>query len=124
MTTLRNVAEIGFGVLLAIGAVFNATYTLRNGAEFYRSFADGAWLAPARDLVERLVIPNATVFTVAVVLFEATAAVLILTRGDAVRLGLFAGAAFALVAAAASSPGGTIGNLILAAGMGLLAFAR
>lgn len=117
-------AEIGFGVLFAIGAVFNATYTLRNGAEFYRSFAEGAWLPPARDLIEKVVIPNATVVTVGLILFEAAAALLILTRGDMVQPALIAGAGFALIAAAASNPAGTIANLFLAALLVTLAIAR
>jgi hypothetical protein len=121
---LRNLGEIGFGVLLAIGAVFNTTYTLRNGAEFYRSFADGAWLPPARAVLDKVVIPNATTVTVTVILFEATAALLILTRGGLVQPALIAGAGFALLAAVASSPGGTIANLILAALMLILAMTR
>lgn len=103
---------------------FNAVYTLRNGGEFYRSFADGAWFTPARSLVERLVIPNATAFTIGLIFFEAAAAISILLRGDLVQPALFAGAAFALVAAAASSPGATAANLFLAALMAGLAITR
>lgn len=72
MDLLRNIGEIGFGVLFGIGAVFNATYTRTHGEEFYGSFAEGAWLGPARRVIEKVVIPNTTVVTVLLVLFGAT----------------------------------------------------
>jgi hypothetical protein len=115
MTVLRTVAEIGIGVLFGVGAVFHVVYTLRHGGEFYGSFADGAWLAPARWVINRVVLPNATVVTVLLILFQATVAVLIVTRGELVAGALWAGAVFAGLAALASSPGGTVGNVVLAA---------
>ena len=115
MDLLRNIGEIGLGVLFGIGAVFNTTYTRTHAEEFYGSFAEGAWLVPARRVIEKVVIPNATVVTVLLVLFGATVAIMILLRGDLVRPALLAGGGFALVAAAASSPGGTVANLALAA---------
>jgi len=63
MDLLRDIGEIGLGVLFLIGAVFNATYTRTHGEKFYGSFADGAWLSPARRMIEKVVMPNATVFT-------------------------------------------------------------
>ena len=35
-----------------VGAVFNATYTLGHGDDFYGGFARGAWFAPGRWFVE------------------------------------------------------------------------
>ncbi len=124
MSMLRTVVEVGFGVLFAAGAVFNATYTMTHGTEFYRGFADGAWLAPARWMIEKVVIPNATVVTVVVVLYGAAVAIMILSRGDLVQPGLVAGGGFALVGAAASSPGGTVANLAMAAVLFILAVTR
>ena len=115
MDLLRNIGEIGLGVLFGMGAVFNATYTRTHGEEFYGSFAEGAWLVPARRVIEKVVIPNATVVTALLVVFGATVAIMILLRGDLVRPALLAGGGFALVAATASSPGGTVANLAIAA---------
>jgi hypothetical protein len=124
METLRNFAEIALGVVFGIGAVFNTVYTLSHTDEFYGSFAEGAWLAPGRWFVNQVVLPNATVFTIAVILFQVAVAATILTRGDLVTSALVAGAAFAMLAAFASSPGGTIGNLALAAIQIVLALSR
>jgi len=124
MTGLRTFGEIAIGVLFAIGAVFNTVYTLRNSDEFYGGFAEGAWLKPARWFVDDVVIPNATVFTVLLILFQIAVAVLILTRGDLVTAALVAGATFAVLAALASNLGGTVGNLSLAAIQIALALAR
>jgi len=124
MTPLRSIAEVVIGVLFGAGAIFNATYTLGHSDEFYGSFADGAWLPPARWFVREVIIPNATVFTVFLVVFLAAVAVAILTRGDLVRAALFVGAAFAALAAFASNPAGTAGNLALAAIQAALALAR
>ena len=40
---------------------------------------------------------------------------MILTRGDLVTAALIAGSVFSVLAALASSPGGTVGNVMLAA---------
>lgn len=48
-------------------------------------------------------------------MFQLAVAVAILTRGDLVPAALLSGASFAVLAAVASSPGGTIGNLSVAA---------
>lgn len=124
MSTLRSVAEVGFGVLFLVGAAFNTVYTSRHGEEFYGSFARGAWLAPARSLIDRWVLSNATVITVMIVIFQVAVGGLILSRGELARPALFAGAGFALMGAMVSSPGGTLGNLALAAGQLVLAVTR
>ena len=98
-----------------MGALFNAMYTRNHGEKFYGSFAEGAWLPPARRVIEKVVIPNATVVTALLVVFGAAMAIMILLRGDLVRPALLAGGGFALIAAAASSPGGTVANLAIAA---------
>ena len=122
--SLRNVAEVGIGALYGIGAVFNTAYTLSHGDEFYGSFSKGAWFGPARWAVDHIVLPNAVVFTVALILFQAAVAIMILSRGDLVAVALFAGAVFSVVAALASSPGGTLANLALAAMQTSLALSR
>ncbi len=124
MSTLRSVAEIGYGVLFAMGALFNAVYTMSHGDEFFGSFAEGAWLPPARWAIEKVVIPNAVAVAIVLVLWEATVAVMIFTRGDLVQPALYAGACFAIIGAAASNPGGTIANLVLAGGLIGLAVTR
>ena len=111
-------------MLFAAGAIFNAVYTRTHTAEFYGSFVDGAWLPPAKTFVREVGLPNAVAFTVLLVIFQLAVAIGILGRGDLVRPALFAGAGFALLAALASNPGGTVGNLILAAMQVALALAR
>ncbi len=124
MTGLRNFGEVAFGAIYLIGAVFNSVWTMRHTDEFYGGFADGAWFGPARSLIRDVVIPNARVFTVALIVFQLAIGVLILTRGDLVTPALVAGGTFAGLAALASSPGGTAGNMILAALQFALAAAR
>ena len=111
-------------MIFAIGAVFHTVYTLSHTDEFYGSFADGAWFGPARRFVNQVVIPNATFFTILVIVFQVTVAALIFTRGDLATVALFAGAGFALLAAMASNTGGTIGNMALAGIQWVLAVAR
>jgi hypothetical protein len=100
---LRSVAEIAVGAIYATGALFSTVYTLRHGDEFYGSFAEGAWLGPAR---------------------WSPLAVMILIRGDLVREALIAGAIFSEFSALVSSPGGTVGTLALAAIQAALAVSR
>ena len=35
MRIFINIGEIGFGILFLVGAIFNLSYTLRHGKEFY-----------------------------------------------------------------------------------------
>lgn len=121
MSLLRSVVEIGFGLAFLAGAIFNAAYTLRHGDEFFGGFARSGWLGPARRIVRDVVIPNAAVFTVALVVFEAAVACLILTRGPLVGLALLAGGGFALLGALFSSARGAVVNLTLAALLFVLA---
>jgi hypothetical protein len=115
MSTVQSIAEIALGLLFGVGGVFNTVYTFRHGDEFYGSFAKGARVPGARSIIERAVIPNSGVFTVMLILFQAVVAIMILSQGAMVTTGLAAGAIFSFVAALFSSPGGTIGNLALAA---------
>jgi hypothetical protein len=115
MSTLRTVTEIGIGLLYAVGAAFHVVYTMSHREEFFGSFADGSWFSPARWLINNAVIPNTILITIVLILFQGAIAVMILTRGDLVVPALIAGAVFSAIAALASSPGGTIGNLALAA---------
>lgn len=124
MQTLRNVSEIGFGLLFLIGAVFNLSYTLRHGEEFYGSFAENAWFSLSGTLMRAIVIPRARLVTALLILIQVTVAALILSRGTLVRYGLIIGVTFALLAALVSSIGGAIANLVLAAIQALLALAH
>ncbi len=111
----RNVAELIIGALYATGAGFQAFDTLRNSEEFYRDMADQAWLRPAQLLVERALVPNSFTVTLLVVIFQASLAVAILSRGAAVRPALQAGGVFSIVGALTGGPAETIGYAILAA---------
>jgi hypothetical protein len=122
--TFRNIVEIGFGLLFLIGAIFNASYTLRHGEEFYGSFSASAWFRPARKLVRRVVMPHAKLFTVLLIVVQASIAVMILSRGSLVEAGLIAGAAFSLAAVPVSNVPGAIANFALAAIQALLVFTR
>jgi len=87
---IRNLLEIGFGVLFIIGAVFNTFYTLRHGDEFFGGFTDNAILAPSGRLIRKVVIPNAKAFTILLIAFQVTVAICILSRGALVKPGLIA----------------------------------
>jgi hypothetical protein len=121
---IRTILEIGVGLLFLIGAIFNATYTLRNSTSFFRSFADSAWFPAAAVLIRRGVVPRARVFTLLLVGFQALVALLLLTRSPLVVVGLYAGGLFALAAALVSSVGGAVMNLLMAAVQAVLALTR
>jgi hypothetical protein len=79
LTNLKNIVEIGLGLLFLVGAIFNASYTPRHGVEFYGSFAASAWFRPSQKLVRTLVIPHAKLFTVLLVALQVSIAVMILS---------------------------------------------
>ncbi len=69
-------------------------------------------------------IPNGTLFTVLLIVFQATVATAILTRGGLAKAALLAGGAFSLVVAFFSNPAGTAANVALAAIQFALALSR
>ena len=105
-------------------AIFNLSYTLRHGQEFYGSFAVNAWFGPYKTLIRTVVIPHATVFTILLIALLASLALMILTRGSVVKPALIAGAVFSLAAVPASNLPGAIANLAMALVLALLALAH
>jgi hypothetical protein len=124
MALLVNIGEIGFGILFLISAIFNLSYTLRHGKEFYRNFATNAWFGPYKALIRIVVIPHTTVFTILLVVLLVSLALMILTRGSFVKPALIAGAVFSLAVVPASNLPGAIANLAMAAALALLALAH
>jgi hypothetical protein len=110
--------------MYAVGAAFNTLYTLRHSGEFFSDFAEKAWLAPARSVISWLIVPDSVNVTVLLIAFQATVAAAILSRGDAVGPALVVGGCFATAVALFSSPGGTVGNVVLAVVQFILAAAR
>ncbi len=124
ISNLRNIVEISFGLLFLIGVIFNVSYTIRHGEEFYRSFAASAWFGPSRKLVRSIVIPHAKLFTILLITLQTSTAFMILSRGNLVKPGLIVGAAFSLAVVPLSNVPGAIANFTLAAIQALLAFTR
>ena len=110
----RKAAELTIGVLYAIGAVHQAFYVLQHSEQFYVNMADQAWLPPAQAFIERFLVPNSVAITVLVAVFEATLAIVILSRGAAVRPALIAGGVFSIAGALTGGPVETIGYGLLA----------
>ena len=102
------------GVLFAVGTGFHLAYTRRHGEEFFGGAARSAWLTPVRGLVQDGVLPRARSATVLLIVGQGTIAVLILSRGELVAPGLFAGAGFAGGAALVSNRLGALANVGLA----------
>ena len=110
----RNLAELVIGALYATGAVFQAFDTLRKSEEFYLVMAEQSWLRPAELFIERALVPNSFAVTVLVVIFQASLAIAIFSRGAAVRPALMAGGVFSIVGALTGGPAETVGYAILA----------
>lgn len=92
--TWRNAARLAFGGFYLAMATVNATVILPNAAASYTDIANNlAW--PGFDwLLLHLVVPAAVPFTLLLIAFEVSVAVLMLSKGQRVRLGLLAAIAF------------------------------
>jgi hypothetical protein len=91
----RNAGRIAFGGFFLAMAAYNTTVVLPNAAESYRSVAEISW--PGFDwLMLHLVVPAAVPLTVLLIAFEVSVAVLVLSKGRWVRVGLLAAVAFML----------------------------
>lgn len=121
---MRAIVEVGIGFIYLIGAIFNFLWTWNHGEEFFGSLATGAWFKPARAVIERVVIPNSRLFAYFLATFLLLVSVAILSRGESVVYGFYAGTLFYLGGALVSSVPGAIANLVLAAVQFLLAYSR
>lgn len=90
-----NVGRIVWGLCFIASAVVNLTMTLPN-PELYRDFADLTFLPFYRSLLLEVALPNATLVSALVVVFELATGVLLLSKGVAVRWGLIATAGWIL----------------------------
>ena len=90
----RNAARIAFGGFFLAMAAYNTIVVLPNAAASYTDIANNlAW--PGFDwLMLHLVVPAAVPLTVLLIAFEVAVAVLVLSKGRRVRLGLLAAIAF------------------------------
>lgn len=112
---MKAALEIIIGTLYAIGAGHQGFFVLRNSREFFVDMADQAWLGPAQSFIEKVLVPNSTLITALVAIFEAVAALGILTRGAWVGPALIAGGVFSIVGALTGSPAESVGYGLLAA---------
>lgn len=85
-------AFIGLAYLAA--AVFNGVYTMPRVDTGLDGYADGAWFAFLGDFIRDVFVPNGTLFMVLVIAFELAVGLLILSRGRAVDLGIWASLAW------------------------------
>ena len=113
-TALRNILEVGLGVLYMSGVGFHLAYTLKHGEQFYEGFAKSTWFAPAAWFIRKFVLPTPRMFTITLILFQLFVAVALLSQGGYVGLGLLAGTAFCMYAVFVSNVPGAIANLALA----------
>jgi hypothetical protein len=92
--TWRNAARLAFGGFYLAMATYNATVTLPNAAESYTNIANNlAW--PGFDwLLLHLVVPAGVPLTMLLIALEVGVAVLVVSKGQRVRLGLLAAVAF------------------------------
>jgi len=112
--SIRNILEIGIGVIYLAGAAFNFLYTRKHGEKFYTGFAESTWFAPASWFIQRFVLPYPNPFTVMLILFQLFVGIALISQGPYVNLGLLAGTAFCMYAVFVSNVPGAIANLVLA----------
>lgn len=91
-------ARLAFGGFFLAMAAYNAVVVAPHAADAYRGVAAVAWPGVDR-LVLDLVVPWATPLAVALVVFEVGVAVLVLSAGRAVRVGLVAAVVFMIALA-------------------------
>jgi hypothetical protein len=90
----RNAARLAFGGFYLVMATYNATVILPNAAASYTDIANNLAWSGFDWLMLHLVVPAAVPFTVLLIAFEVIVAVLVLSKGQRVRLGLLAAVAF------------------------------
>jgi len=111
------------GVAYLASAVFNTVYTLPRSDEL-DGYADGAWFGFLGDFMRDVFMPNGDLFMTAVILFEITVGLLILSRRTFVDIGVAASVAWVLIVLPFLAWPYLITNLVLAILQGVLLLRR
>jgi len=110
---VANIVRIIFGFVLLAGAAANAYLTLTQ-PEVYVTFADTALIPLYRNLWQTLVVPYLRFWLALVIVLELTLAVLILSKGKWVKVGLVSAIIFFLLLVPFWWEGGAIINIVFA----------
>jgi hypothetical protein len=111
------------GVAYLASAVFNTVYTLPRSDEL-DGYADGAWFGFLGDFMRDVFMPNGDVFMTAVILFEITVGLLILSRRTLVDVGVLASVGWVLIVLPFLAWPYLITNIVLAILQGVLLLRR
>jgi len=114
MKKWNEIGRLGFAVIFLVGAVVNAVIVTSNPG-IYSAFADLSFFPVYRRLWSSLVIPYIQFMVGLVVLFETIIALLLLLKGQAVRVGLLIGGIFMMFLFPFWWAGGSLLNLVFAA---------
>lgn len=106
--------RLGFALVFLAGGVVNALIVTGN-PDLYTGFADFSFLPVYRQLWVSFVIPRVQCLVFLVALFEIMVALLLLLKGQAVRVGLYLGGIFMLFLFPFWWAGGSLINLVFAA---------
>jgi hypothetical protein len=85
--TAANVGRVLWGLAFVAASIVNLTVTLPNPA-FYQTFADLTFFPFYRQLILNIALPNATLISLLVVIFEFTVGLMMLSKGKWVHWGL------------------------------------
>jgi hypothetical protein len=85
--TAANVGRVLWGLAFVAASIVNLTVTLPN-PDFYQTFADLTFFPFYRQLILNIALPNATLISALVVIFEFAVGVMMLSKGKWVHWGL------------------------------------
>jgi hypothetical protein len=114
-TTATRVLRGALGLLYLAGAGFHVAVTLRDPVGVYEAFLDMTWLGFYERVINDLVLPQATAFTLGLIAFEVLAGLLILSRDRSARWGHGAAAVFNMLLVPTLSWPYWLANLLLIA---------
>jgi|Deesub1362A_J573_1020465.scaffolds.fasta_scaffold00005_322 hypothetical protein len=83
---IDDIARTAFGIIYLVGAAINLQFALLN-PQVYKEFADFAIIL-YKTLWSSIVMPHLMTWIMLVVVFEITTGVLILSKGNLVKIGL------------------------------------
>lgn len=118
-----NIWRIFIGLAYLAAAAFNTIYTLPRSDQL-DGYAEGAWFSFLEDFMWDVFMPNGELFMILVIGFEVVVAVLILSRGRNVDVGVAASVLWVLAVLPFLAWPYLITNLVLAVMQGVILFRR
>jgi len=117
---ISNVGRLSIGIFYLVACIFNLFHTINNTEYMWTVCLENARFSFQKEFLVQIVIPNEKLVVLLIVAFEFVVSMLILSKGNFVKIGLTLGILWVLFIATFLPKSDILGHLILGIIQGIL----